>query len=409
MSGTDPALEELARAAIGIGEGDAVSIPHTERTDEIGVLANALRRWQDAAAEGEILIDQLPVGVCRVDAERRMAPVNLTMARMLGYTKEELTGRSILDINPPELHARSIAAHRAFMTGKRDLYLSERQWVRKDGSLIWCSLRVAPVRPQDGGPPVSLIAISEDVTRQREQAQYAAQIQRQLLPRETLRVEGYDLAATCLPAETVGGDFYDWVLRERGQVDLTLADVMGKGMPAALVMATVRAAIRAVSPTLGPVARARVASDSLSTEITDEGMFVTLFHCRLDPESGTFRYVDAGHGYTAVRRAGGEFVPLPNRSMPLGVEPAETIRGGVARLEPGESLVIYSDGLVETEERLFDLDDFREDFDEADDAADAVRRLLSRVSATRTDDVTVVLLRRLPGAQACAGGTSSSS
>src|SRR5438105_1644611 len=286
-------MQELAEAAAQTADGKGVRVPHLERTDEIGVLANALQSWQDATAEREILIDQVPVGVCRVDRERRMPMVNVAMASMLGYTKQELTGRSILDINPPEHHARTNSAFEAFMSGKRDLYASERQWLRKDGSQIWCSLRVAPIRPHEGGAPMYLIAISEDITRQKQQDLYAAQIQHHLLPQVTPRIEGYDLAATCVPAENVGGDFFDWVLREDGRVDLTVADVMGKGVAAALVMATVRAAMRAVSPSLGPVDRARVAAESLSREITDEGMFVTLFHCRLESSTGTLEYVDA--------------------------------------------------------------------------------------------------------------------
>ena len=102
-------MQELAEAAAQIADGKGVRVPHLERTDEIGVLANALQSWQDATAEREILIDQVPVGVCRVDRERRMPMVNLAMATMLGYTKQELTGRSILDINPPEHHARTQA------------------------------------------------------------------------------------------------------------------------------------------------------------------------------------------------------------------------------------------------------------------------------------------------------------
>jgi phosphoserine phosphatase RsbU/P len=391
-------VQELAEAAAQIAGGVNVTVPHRDRADEVGVLANALQSWQDASAEWEILVDQAPVGICRVDGQRRMVQVNVAMATMLGYSKQELTGRSILDINPPEDHARSIAAHAAFMAGKRDLYVSERQWVRKDGSPIWCSLRVAPVRPQDGGPPLSLIAISEDITRQKQQALYAAQVQSQLLPRETPRIEGYELAGACLPAENVGGDFYDWVVSD-GQLDLTVADVMGKGMAAALVMATVRSAMRAAPAAVSALDRARMAADSLSVGITDEGMFVTLVHCRLDVASGALRYVDAGHGYCAIRRPGGEFVHLSQRSSPLGVEDSSSLQEGAAQLEPGDCLVMYSDGLVETGEGTFDLMDFASEFDESRDAREAVGRLMDRMSPVRKDDVTVVLLRRLPTAQ----------
>jgi PAS domain S-box-containing protein len=389
-------VQELAEAAVQIASGRGATIPHTNRPDEIGVLANALQSWQDAAAEQRILIDQVPVGVCTINGERVMPLVNVTMAKMLGYTKEELTGRSILDLNPPEHHARTMAAFQAFMTGKQDLYVGERQWLRKDGSQIWCLLRIAPVRPRPDGPPVAMVAISEDITKQKQQALYAAQIQHQLLPQETPQIEGYDLAAACVPAENVGGDFYDWVVREDGQLDLTLADVMGKGTAAALVMATVRAAMRGAPPSLGPADRARVAADSLSTEITDQGLFVTLFQCRLDVASAALRYVDAGHSFSAIRRASGQFDQLTVRSEPLGVQRDAVIQEGSARLEPGDTLVIYSDGLVETEERTLELDEFRSEFDESEDAAEVIRRLMDRMPANRSDDVTIVLLRRLP-------------
>lgn len=388
----DP-VEKLAGAAKEITRGNAVPLPHLDRDDEIGVLARAMQTLQDAAAELEILVDQVPVGICRVDVQMRMPTVNLALAEMLGYTKEELTGRSILDINPPEHHARTAAAHHAFMTGKRDLYVSERQWVRKDGSQIWCSLRVAPIRPHPGGPPLYLIAIAEDITRQKHDALHAARIQHHLLPQDTPKLRGYDLAATCVPAENVGGDFYDWVVRDDGKVDLTLADVMGKGVGAALVMATVRGAMRATSSSARPVDRVRMARGSLSSRITDEGMFVTLFHCRLDTESGALQYVDAGHSLSAILRADGRFVQLTKRSTPLGVDEGPPIMEGSAQLDAGDTLILYSDGLVETEQGILPIEEFRSDFDSAD-AVGVVQRLLARAPEARSDDVTIVLLRR---------------
>jgi PAS domain S-box-containing protein len=389
-------VKDLADVALQIAGGSGVSIPHKRRKDEIGVLANALQSWQDAAAEREILIDQVPVGVCTINTDRVMPLVNKAMARMLGYTREELTGQSILVLNPPEHHARTLAAFQAFMTGKRDLYESQRQWLRKDGSQIWCLIRIAPVRPQPGGPPVAMVAISEDITRQKQQELYAAQIQHHLLPQEIPQIEGYDLAAVCVPAENVGGDFYDWVVRDDGQIDLTLADVMGKGTAAALVMATVRAAMRGASPSLGPAGRARVAAESLTTEITDQGLFVTLFQGRLDVPSGAVRYIDAGHSFSAIRRASGRFEHLTEHSMPLGAQDSAPLVEGLVQLEPGDSLVIYSDGLVEIEGRTLELDEFRLEFDESADAAEVIRRLMDRLPANRSDDVTILLVRRLP-------------
>lgn len=389
-------LQELVRVAAQLNDGRDAAVPYTDRMDDVGILAKALQSWQDVGREWLILLEQVPVGVCVIENDLRMTTVNSFMAEMLGYTKSELTGRSILDINPREHHARTAAAHHAFMTGKQDVYVSDRQWLRQDGTQIWCSLRVVPVGGREGGPPSRLIAISEDITHKKQEALHAARIQHLLLPRDLPRVTGYDFAATCVPAGDVGGDFYDWVERDDGRIDLTLADVMGKGTGAALVMATVRAAMRGAPAATTPVDRVRVAADSISKKITDEGLFVTLFHCRLDVRSGEFEYVDAGHGYVAIRGLDGEFRRLPTRCMPLGVQHAALMTGGHARLDPGEALVIYSDGLVETRERVLRLEDFRTDFDESADAKEVVRRLVDRDPTGRIDDVTVLLVRRAP-------------
>src|SRR5207302_1721461 len=125
----------------------------------------------------------------------------------------------------------------------------------------------------------------------------AARIQRGLLPRTTPLLKGYDLAGACKPAEDVAGDFYDWTLSDEGQLDVTVADVMGKGMGSGLVMATVRAVLRAARPELGPAARVRLAASFLTPGAGEDGLFVTLFHGRLDTATGLLRYVDAGHGY----------------------------------------------------------------------------------------------------------------
>ena len=396
-------MRELADAADKIAVGEAVAVPHTERSDEVGLLANALQSVQNLSAEREVLIDQAPVGICRVDNRREIVQVNTAMADMLGYTKEELTGRSILDLRPVGERQESTGALPAFIAGESGLYVSERRWLRKDGSQIWCSLRVAAVRPRPGAPPLSQIAISEDITERKQQAQQAAQIQRQLLPSETPRIDGYDLAGTCRPALDVAGDFYDWMVSPDRQLDITVADVMGKGVAAALVMATLRATLRAVPLAMGPLERARAMSESLAAGITDEGLFVTLFNCRLDTATKKLRYVDLGHGYFAVQRADGELVRLAKGCMPLGVQDSQGIEERRARLEPGDTLIVHSDGLVESTERTVGLAEIAGDLADAEHAADVVTRLMDQIPSHPADDVTLVVLRRLSPVRARQG------
>jgi serine phosphatase RsbU (regulator of sigma subunit) len=246
------------------------------------------------------------------------------------------------------------------------------------------------------GKPEGFVVIAEDISERRRQMERAARVQRELLPQEGLDLEGYDLAGACLPAQEVAGDFFDWSLTERGELDVTVADVMGKGIAAALVMATLRAAMRAAPSELGPVQRLRLAAGAMALGAGDEeGLFATVFHARLDLKTGELRYVDAGHGHCAVRRASGELEALSVRWIPLGMWSDAEYGEGRLSLEPGDSLVVYSDGLVEHAGSVLKLGTFEPIFEKAGDAADTVRRLLGSVPAPPEDDVTVVLLRRL--------------
>jgi len=212
-------------------------------------------------------------------------------------------------------------------------------------------------------------------------------------------IAGYELAGSCRPAEDVAGDFYDWMLGDDGRVDVTVADVMGKGVGAALVMAVLRTALRSASPALGPAARLRIAAASMARGLGEEGLFVTLFQARLDMASGRVQYVDAGHGYCAIWTGDGRLVGLDARSLPLGVSGEEPFLEGTAHLDAGDSLVVYSDGLVERDEGTIQLTQFGPDLDDAEDAADMVRRLMERMPPKPADDVTVLVLRRQPAGQ----------
>src|SRR5207244_7664363 len=193
--------------------------------------------------------------------------------------------------------------------GNADRVSVESRGVRADGSVIWCSAKVGPLRAPDGSLTGSVVML-EDVTARKEQSERAAQIQRDLWPRTVPELEGYDLAGACRPAEDVAGDFYDWRVTPDGQLDLTVADVMGKGIGAALVMATLRASLRSAPVELGPAERLRLAAESMALENDEEGLFVTVFLARLRPATGELSDVDAGHGHCALRRRSGERVAM---------------------------------------------------------------------------------------------------
>lgn len=224
----------------------------------------------------------------------------------------------------------------------------------------------------------------------------AAKVQTELLPAEAPRLPTFELAARCLPARTVGGDFYDWLEPVPGIVSLTLGDVMGKGMPAALLMATVRAAMRAVVRHSPPGEAMRYVSAALVGDLGRQGVFLTLFHAQLNVTTHRLSYTDVGHGHVFVRRADGRVEELRVRGLPLGILEDEVYEEGSLSLDKGDALVVYSDGLVDAR-RDVELTPalIAAPLAGATSAPEMVERLigLAAGSEPRPDDLTVLVLR----------------
>jgi serine phosphatase RsbU (regulator of sigma subunit) len=195
----------------------------------------------------------------------------------------------------------------------------------------------------------------------------------------------------------VGGDFYDWQQLPLGTLSLTVGDVMGKGMSAALLMATVRAVIRAMVSQHGPADAVQHTASSLDGDLARSGSFVTLFHAQLDVVSAELRYVDAGHGQAFVRRHSGGIVSLKPWGLPVGVLSTEKYQEGSITLEPGDLLVVYSDGLSEARPDLFrDQETLASQIVADETAAATAQRLVDLAigAGQLPDDLTVVVVRR---------------
>lgn len=179
----------------------------------------------------------------------------------------------------------------------------------------------------------------------------AADVQARLLPRSYPKIPGFEVVARCLPAKQVGGDFYDWQEVGPALWSLTLGDVMGKGMAAAMLMATVRASIRAVAHNR-PAEALRLAGKALLPDLENSECFVTLFHAQLNAAENRLAFVDCGHGLVFVRRANGAVKGLAPRGLPLGVPGQKRYREGSVNIAVGDTLVLYSDGLIDARPEL---------------------------------------------------------
>ena len=193
----------------------------------------------------------------------------------------------------------------------------------------------------------------EQETRERERVEQelavARRIQHALLPKNLPELEGWEIAHHYLPAREVGGDFYDFLLLDDGRVGLVIGDVSGKGIPAALVMASTQSVLRAIAQREGitPGQALGEANEVLFTYIPPN-MFVTCFYGVLDPRSGRLSYANAGHDLPYLRRrGGGDAGELRARGMPLGLMPGMSYEEKEIVFDAGEGVLFYSDGLVE--------------------------------------------------------------
>src|SRR5215218_168741 len=190
----------------------------------------------------------------------------------------------------------------------------------------------------------------ERIERERieHELKVARSIQQASLPEKVPDLEGWQITPFYQPAREVGGDFYDFFELEDGQLGLVVGDATGKGVPAALVMASARSMLRAVARALGyssPGEVLRRVNDVLVTDIPPN-MFVTCFCAVLDPERGSLRYANAGHDLPYLHRSGGP-EELRARGMPLGLMPGMEYEEQEIVLDAGEVALFYSDGLVE--------------------------------------------------------------
>jgi serine phosphatase RsbU (regulator of sigma subunit)/predicted ester cyclase len=291
----------------------------------------------------------------------------------------------------------------------------EQQWLSEGGKTDEAYLERVANGPLAGVAPQSVNeAVARNLTwrfraaeaqereRIEQELQVAHQIQQELLPESVPELDGWRIAPYYGPAREVGGDFYDFVAFPSGRLGLIVGDATGHGMPAALVMATTRGMLRAVVQSLespGEVL-ARV-NEALVADIPPS-TFVTCFYGILDPQSGRFIYANAGHNLPC-RRHDDQADELRARGMPLGLMPGMSYEEKEIELEKGESVLFYSDGLVEAHDpkgEMFGFPRLRRLVAEHAEEGSLVDFLMDELRSftgdgwEQEDDITLLTLRR---------------
>ncbi len=189
--------------------------------------------------------------------------------------------------------------------------------------------------------------IASQFHEQEHEIAEARAIQEGFLPKEIPQLAGYEIAAAWQSARVVGGDYFDVLPFDGEMCGLCIADVAGKGLPAALLMSNLQAAVRGLaSPSLAPEELCSRLNALLCRNIASD-RFVTLFYAQLDGLSRQLRYVSAGHNPPFVVRRDGSHERLRQGGIVLGVFANQTFKSDVTRLQSGDRLVLYTDGVTE--------------------------------------------------------------
>ncbi len=251
----------------------------------------------------------------------------------------------------------------------------------------------------------------EAIERERleRELETARQIQEKLLPHEMPKLPGFEIAGTSLPSQQVGGDYFDFLDMGTGQLGIAIADVSGKGIPAALLMANLQASLHAQVIKKGSVADVASRMNSLLVKSTDTHMFATFFYGILDQVKSTFTSTNAGHNPPLLFRVDGKIKRLEAGGLVLGFLPDQNYTQQTVKIKQGEVVVLFTDGITEAagpssgkisenlfgEERLIEV--VRASL--AKSAIEIQAAILQAISdhtanAPQYDDITLVVIKR---------------
>jgi sigma-B regulation protein RsbU (phosphoserine phosphatase) len=258
----------------------------------------------------------------------------------------------------------------------------------------------------------------EQLQRERleRELQVASEIQQRFQPASAPQVVGYELQGISFPCYEIGGDYYDFIHRTNGNLVVALGDVSGKGTAAALLMSSLHAAVHAQVDSHDSLAKTIGSINRYLVESIPPNRFVTLFYAELDPKNGGLAFLNAGHNPPLIVHTGGTMEQLTSGGLPLGIMADADFREGRTKLQPGDVLVIYSDGVSEAvnpsgEEfgptRLYETVARNLDASAAG-IRDRIESALTKFceGTPAADDITLVIVKRLAEAAEVAAGAA---
>ncbi|UCD80221.1 MAG: PAS domain S-box protein [Desulfobacterales bacterium] len=322
-------------------QGILVDITERRRAEEeLRKSEEKFRRIVETAGEGFILMDE----------DLAIVAVNDAYCRMLGYSREELIGKTPYDLATNEF--------KQWMLNNRETILAmeyrefEGSSVAKDGRIVPILVHGSTLR-DDQGNVIGNMAFITDMTEHKKALALAGEVQKSLLPQEQPHVKGLDIAGRNVSCDEIGGDYFDFLWRRdsrKGPFSVVVGDISGHGVDSALLMTTARAFLRMRASQPGTIAEIVTAMNShLTRDVLESGRFMTLFYLTIDPAKKRLEWVRAGHDpaliYDPERD---EFDELKGSGVALGVNDdfnyEQNHRSGLAK---GQIIAVGTDGIWE--------------------------------------------------------------
>lgn len=329
--------------------------------------------FQDALIESEkrtrLIIESSINAIVIMDSYGIITDWNHRAEKMFGWSSDEAIGQPLeLLIIPPRFrnaHRQGLSTFLHTGVGSLLNKQSEQQAIRRDGTEFPIELSVSALKLGNAYifsgfiHDISGRKAAEQQIRQAQvnlaiaqnEIRIAQQIQATLSPSAPIKSEDFEVTGFCLPADKVGGDYFDYFFRSESQLDIVIADVSGHSIGPALFMVETRSAIRAQSNLLAsPSETLNVLNNFLFNDLNQSDFFITLFYLQVDIHKHQIKFTNAGHPPPLLLNpAQGSFKELDAEGLILGIRKEVIFEEKTTMLEKGDVILFYTDGLIEAE------------------------------------------------------------
>ncbi len=308
--------------------------------EELRKSEEKFRRIVETAGEGFLLMDE----------NLQIVDVNDAYCKLLGYPREEIIGKTPLDLATEEFK-QFMESHRISILA-REYRKLEGTLIAKDGRQVPVLIHGSTLR-DDRGNVIGNMAFVTDMTEHKKALALAGEVQKSLLPQDKPVVQGLDIAGKNVSCDEIGGDYFDFLWRrdtKKGPFSVVVGDISGHGVESALLMTTARAFLRMRASQPGTISEIITAMNRhLTRDVLETGRFMTLFYLTIDPEKDRIDWVRAGHDPALVYDPGRDaFTELKGDGVALGVkENFDYHENNISGLTNGQIIAIGTDGIWE--------------------------------------------------------------